>query len=67
MANPQIRWDEAHLLDISYDKAFIDSFRNVAYPFGKEGHPDSWNYEVEIRLVPTSSRFSYLTDEAGSR
>jgi hypothetical protein len=62
MVNAQIRWNEPHLLSIGYDKAFIDSFRNVAYPFGKPGNADSWHYAVEIHLMPSSARFSYLAD-----
>jgi hypothetical protein len=66
MVNAQIRWQEAHLLVISYDKAFIDDFRNVAYPFGRAGDVESWRYEVEIRLAPSSSGFSYLANENGN-
>ena len=67
MVNAQIRWDEPHLLDISYDKAFINNFRNVAYPFGRAGDVGSWNYAVEIRLAPSSPTFSYLSDRNGNR
>ncbi|HKV61528.1 MAG TPA: hypothetical protein VJO16_06425 [Candidatus Acidoferrum sp.] len=66
MVNAQIRWDEAHLLDISYDKAFIHNFRNVAYPFGRAGDEGSWRYAVEIHLIPSSPRFSYLVDGNGN-
>lgn len=58
--NAKLQWTEAHLLNVTYDKAFIDSFRNVAYPFGRAGDVQSWNYAVEIRLSPTSPDFSYL-------
>lgn len=60
--NAQVRWAEPHLLDIVYDKAFIHNFRNVAYPLGVSGNTESWRYVVEIRLSPSSARFSYLTD-----
>lgn len=60
--NAQLRWKEPHLLDIAYDRAFIHSFRNVAYPLGRSGNAESWHYAVEIHLSPSSTRFSYLTD-----
>jgi len=62
VVNAQIRWNEPHLLDISYDKAFIHSFRNVTYPLGRPGNVESWRYAVEIHLSPSSARFSYLPD-----
>jgi hypothetical protein len=62
VVNAQIRWNEPHLLAISYDKAFIHSFRNVTYPLGRPGNIESWRYAVEIRLSPSSTRFSYLAD-----
>lgn len=63
MVNPQIRWDELHLLDITYDKAYIWSFHNITYPFGRPGDRASWKkYVVEIRLTPSSPRFSYLAE-----
>jgi hypothetical protein len=58
--NLQVMWREPHLLEIAYDRAFILDFRNVAYPFGRSDHPESWADAVEIRLSPSSSRFSYL-------
>ena len=58
--NLQIRWSEPHLLEIGYDRALIQRFRNVAYPFATQGDARSWQYMTEIRLAP-SSRFSYLT------
>jgi len=56
----QIRWKQPHLLEIAYDRAFIDSFRNVTYPLGTAGNEESWRYGVEIRLAPSSTGFSYL-------
>jgi len=60
VVNARIRWQEPFLLSISYDKALIHSFHNVGYPFAKAGNVDSWKYMVEIRLAPSSTRFSYL-------
>jgi hypothetical protein len=62
IVNPQVKWDELHLLDIGYDKAFIQNFRNVTYPLGRPGNVESWGYAVEVHLSPSSSRFSYLPD-----
>jgi hypothetical protein len=60
IVNPQVRWNESHLLDIAYDKALIQNFRNVAYPLGRPGDVESWEYAVEVHLSPSSNRFSYL-------
>jgi hypothetical protein len=61
MVNPRLEWKENHLLEISYDRAYIQSFTNVIYPFGQPGgERESWFYMVEVRLSPTSSGFSYL-------
>lgn len=60
--NAQVGWKESHLLDISFDKAFIHNFHNVTYPMGRSGDVESWRYAVEIHLSP-SARFSYLPDK----
>jgi hypothetical protein len=62
MVNAKIVWKESHLLEIAYDRAFIHSFRNVSNPLGRPGNVESWQYEVEIRLAPSSTRFSYLSE-----
>jgi len=62
MVNVRVQWKESRLLDISYDKAFIRTFRNVTYPLGRPGNEESWRYAVEIHLSPSSARFSYLAD-----
>ena len=62
MVDAQIHWKEAHLLEITYKKAFINDFRNVSYPFAKFGDQASWEYKVELRLAPSSQGFSYLQD-----
>lgn len=67
MVNPQIRWQEPHLLAISYDRALIHEFRNLAYPFARAGDVGSWDYMAEIRLVPSSTRFSYLEAVGGGK
>jgi len=67
IVNARVQWKESHLLDISYDKAFIRSFRNVTYPLGQPGDEASWRYAVEIHLSPSSARFSYLPDQKPSK
>jgi len=60
--NARVQWKQPHLLDIGYDKALIHNFHNVAYPLGRTGKVESWQYTVEIHLSPSSSHFSYLRD-----
>jgi len=62
MVNPQVSWKQAHLLEIAYAKAFINAYRNVSSPFGVPGNVESWDYEDEIRLAPSSPDFSYLPE-----
>lgn len=53
-------WENAHLIEIHYDKASIMHFRNIStrYENGVE--------YVELRLVP-SSEYSLITPEGGWR
>ena len=62
MVNQRLLWKQSHLLEIAYDKAYIYRFQNVWNPFGVPGNVESWKYEVEIRLGPSSTGFSYLPD-----
>jgi hypothetical protein len=64
VVNLQVRWREPHLLDVAYDRALILAFSNVSYPLASPGNRESYEYAVEIRLSPSSSRFSYLSDTA---
>jgi hypothetical protein len=64
MVDDRLLWKQPHLLEIAYDKALINSFRNVAYPFGEAGKQESWRYAVEIRLAPNSEGFSYLKESS---
>ena len=66
IVNPRIRWLEPHLLEVAFDKALINSFRNIEYPLAHSGEKGSFRYMVEIRLAPSSPRFSYLDDRTGS-
>jgi len=56
----KLLWKQSHLLEIAYDRGMIDSFRSLCNPFGTPGNIKSWDYEVEVRLAPASSNFSYL-------
>ena len=64
MADAQLHWQQPHLLEIRYSKALITNFRNVVYPFAIFGDQGSWDYQVELRLAPSSTGFSYLTAAA---
>ena len=62
-------WNQAHLLEIHYDIAHIERFRNLwglweVRDVGSRGEHD---YEVEIRLVPSSPDFSMLTPDGRFR
>ena len=62
-------WNQAHLLEIHYDVAHIERFRNLwglweVRDVGSRGERD---YEVEIRLVPSSPDFSILTPNGSFR
>jgi hypothetical protein len=58
--NLHLHWREPHLLDVAYDRAHIVEFRNVTYPLAQPGNVESWRYQVEIHLSPSSSNFSFL-------
>jgi hypothetical protein len=62
-------WKQNHLLEIHYDIAQIEKFRNLwglheVEDVGSRGERD---YEVEIRLVPSSGDFSILNAEGTIR
>lgn len=62
MRGERIRWKQAHLLEIGYDRAQIARFRNLwalneIENVGAYGQND---YYVELRLAPTSPDFSLL-------
>jgi hypothetical protein len=64
LTDAQMQWKQPHLLEIAYNRALINQFRNISYPFAKFGSPETWDYKVEIRLAPTSTGFSYLKEPA---
>jgi hypothetical protein len=62
MRGERIRWKQAHLVEIGYDRAQIVRFRNMwalneIENVGAYGQDD---YCVELRLAPTSQDFSLL-------
>jgi hypothetical protein len=62
MRGGKIRWKQAHLVEIDYDRAQINRFRNMwaldeIESVGAYGQDD---YYVELRLAPTSQDFSLL-------
>lgn len=63
LAGGKLVWKQSHLLEIIYDHGLIEGYLSVTHPFAKPGVRDSWQYEVETRLAPTSPDFSYLKKE----
>lgn len=57
-------WKQSHLLEIGYDMADIEQFRNVWS--SEELQPNTQHpYLVEICLAPSSADFSFLTPKGG--
>ena len=63
LSGEKLAWSQAHLLEIHYDVAEIESFRNLwgLYEVQNVGPTGERDFEVEIRLVPSSPDFSILT------
>jgi hypothetical protein len=69
LTGERLKWSQAHLLEIHYDIADIEEFRNLwgldeIQTVGSAGEHD---YLVEIRLVPSSLDFSLLTPDGRFR
>jgi hypothetical protein len=62
MRGEKVIWEQAHLLKIQYDRAEIEKFRNLwgLYEIENVGAYGQRNYDIEIRLAPTSQDFSLL-------
>jgi hypothetical protein len=59
-------WKQNHLLEIHYDIANIEQFRNLWGSNEVQGH--GWrkgDYLAEVRLVPSSPDFSFITPDGG--
>jgi hypothetical protein len=56
-------WGQEHRLEIRYDIAYINQFRNLwgSYEIDRAGNAGGNEYLVEIRLTPSSQDFSLLT------
>ena len=65
----KIVWNQQHLLEIRYDIAGINQFRNLwgSDEIHNVGSTGEREYLVEIRLVPSSQDFSLLTPDGGFR
>jgi hypothetical protein len=62
-------WKNRHLIEIHYDRAEIERFRNVwgLHEIEDVGSAGEREYFVEIRLAPSSPDFSILTPEGNFR
>lgn len=69
LAGEKLVWNQPHLLEIHFDVAEIEQFRNYwgLYEVQDVGSTGEHNYGVEIRLVPASPDFSLMTPEGGFR
>jgi len=63
LTGERLVWSQPHLLEIHYDAANIEQFRNLwgLYEIQNVGSEGEHDYLVEIRLVPSSKDFSLLT------
>jgi hypothetical protein len=62
LTGEKLVWRDPHLLEIHYDIAHIEQFRNLwsLHEVRKVGSAGEGDYDVEIRLVPSSDNFSLL-------
>ena len=60
----KLAWKQNHLLEVHYDVAEIEEFQNVwgSYELQDRGWRPG-DYMAEVRLVPSSPDFSFLTPE----
>jgi hypothetical protein len=63
----KLTWRYPHLVEIHFDRAHIESFRNVwgLHEIEDVGSAGEREYFVEIRLAPSSVDFSALTRDGG--
>ena len=69
MSGEKLVWKQPNLIELSYDVALIEHFRNLwglheIQDAGAEGQRD---YRVEIRLAPSNQDYSVLTPAGGFR
>ena len=62
LTGEKLLWKQPHLLEIQYDYAYINQFKNleVAHPVV---NGEQREYLIEIRLAPVSQDFSLLTPD----
>ena len=62
LTGEKLIWRDPHLLEVHYDVAHIEQFRNLwsLDEVRKVGSAGEGDYLVEIRLVPSSENFSLL-------
>jgi hypothetical protein len=62
-------WKQDHLLQIQYDVAHIEQFRNLwgLWEIENVGSTGERNFDVEIRLEPLAGDFSLLTPNGSYR
>jgi hypothetical protein len=58
-------WKKNHLLELHYDLAHIETFRNLWGSSELDHAGSTKDYLVEMRLAPSSPDFSFLTPEGG--
>jgi hypothetical protein len=69
LTGEKLVWGQEHLLEIRYDIAYINQFRNLwgSYEIHNSGGMGEHDYFVEIRLVPSRPDFSLLTPDGRFR
>lgn len=65
LTGEQLVWVREHLLEIRYEIAYINQFRNIwgSSEIRSAGNTNEREYLVEIRLAPSHSDFSLLTPD----
>ena len=68
-AGGKLVWKQDHLLQIHYDVAHVEQFRNLwgLWEIENVGSAGERDYEVEIRLEPLSGDFSMLRPDGSFR
>jgi hypothetical protein len=69
LTGEKLMWSQGHLLEIHYDIADIEEFRNLwgLHEIQNVGSVGEREYSVEIRLVPSSQDFSLLSPNGAFR
>jgi len=69
LTGEKLVWVQEHLLEIRYDIAYINQFRNIwgSAEIHNAGSAGQREYLVEIRLTPLHPDFSVLTPDGGFR